>query len=155
MEKMAKIGIVLVGIMVWIAVGLAVVAVTATIIYHNHDEGKKNTEAEVKLKLSAEDYSFHRGDVVLLKPDDRKAVIVGYPFSWDNMGLYQVKYDSTGKDYAEKKLIRITHLVYLVRYVVKQEQPNGHFISPDKPTEILHYKEMNVNWYEISRKADQ
>jgi len=115
---------------------------------------RKGTEAEVNLKLLKEDYPFLPGDVVLLKPDNHRAVIVNYR-PLDNEGLYRVKYDSTGKKYTEKKLIRITYLAYKVRYVVEQEHRKSHIFLEDEPTEILHYKEANVNWYEISGKAEQ
>jgi len=113
---------------------------------------RANTEKEMSLKISKENLPFALGDIVLLKPDGHKAVISEiYRYPW---GLYKVTYDSTGRNFAKKKFIKIISLRYWVRYRVTQEHRESHILDQDSPTEFLHYKTILVHWYEIQKKED-
>lgn len=113
-------------------------------------EDKANAKKEVVLSVSEENLPFAPGDIVLLKPDGHKAVI--QEIFGQARGLHKVTYDSTGQGFVEKEFIKITSLRYRVRYKVTQEQPRSYVLKEDGPTELLHYKERIIHWYEIQEK---
>jgi len=125
-------------------------AFVSTPIFTGCREDRANAKEELLLSVSEENLPFAPGDIVLLKPDGHKAVIQG--IFGKPRGLHKAIYDSTGQNFVEKEFIKIISLRYCVRYRVTQEQPRSYALKEDGPTELLHYKERIVHWYEIQEK---
>jgi len=110
-------------------------------------ENRANKTMLEKEALKKGDYPFAAGDVVLLKPDKKRAVVIDAGCGIKRpRGVYENTYDSNG-ELASSRFVKVTGFRIRIKYAVRDKVSSTWASSG-----VLHYKVEVLNWTSVYKQ---